>query len=59
MDETVQNQLQFVDNKVLETRHAVTLFPISRNTPTQEQKRANNPLDRFHYFGRLSSTPLD
>ena len=30
-------QLKVVDNSVLEARDGVTLFPISRNTPTQEK----------------------
>ena len=34
---TVQKQLQFVDKRVLEAHDGVTLFPISRNTPTQEK----------------------
>ena len=36
MAETVQMQLQVIDNRVLKEWDRVTLSPISRNTPTQE-----------------------
>ena len=55
---TVQKHLQGVGNSILEAHDSVRLFPISRNSPTQE-KQAKNPRDRFHYFGRLSASPLD